>query len=397
VRASVQILLTVAGVWLLSTAPGRPDTYSYYGSVVCSGNDALVRFAGAWNEDFPDFTSVPESPANGSLRYHFHDGAPDFSAVTHGLISTELRTASLDHPGDCRLADGRQVTVRHMGAGDALGYGECGADETQVFSLWIGSVKVYDRETFHNKCGFEYDIAAIVFRGETLTECRLEFADLHGTLAGDGLVCRDASPRLGVSLEGRERLGHFELIRSAEGRSGFCFDLVDPWGAGLGAVVGTDARWPALAIAQTYEVAAGERRAFARGGLEELVVDFDNDGTLDRAVSVTEDNHYFDGRFWIVFDTAASSEAIAAMREELYANPDDVAVARTAGWRVFAGNQTDFRSSRYTTLTPFAVDRELFLHARWVFRRFGEVSDVVLLPSPEGLEEICAWRPVPPL
>ena len=116
------------------------DEQLYYGAVVCKGNEALVRFADAGDEDTPDFSGTPGS-APAALK--------------------QLKPAD---PSRCTLADGREVRLRHIGLRDFAPHGECGGDESQIFSLWIAGRKIYSEEIFHNKCGFPYDIASVLLR-----------------------------------------------------------------------------------------------------------------------------------------------------------------------------------------------------------------------------------------
>ena len=71
---------------------------------------------------------------------------------------------------------------------------------------------------------------------------------------------------------------------------------------------------------------------------------------------------------------------------------------RSQGISVFAGDQTALEEARYTTLVPFQADGQTFLHGRWVIRRTDLADDVVVEPNHQGkLDEICAWKAIPPL
>lgn len=377
--------LTALAALCLAPPPASADEAFYYGRVTCSGNEALVRFTWAWNDDVPDFDLVVERGARQEL---------DLAPVLENFLSDAFRHAVPEDPGECLLSDGRRVVLRHVGLDDGLGHGQCGADERQMFSLWIGPMKVYSRELSHNRCGSPHDIAAIIVSGSRMTECRIERDGFTGT--DRGAFCYDASDRLEINLDEGEALGSLELLRAAD--RPFCEALVRASPQRSPALVNpAHEAWPALAHADEVDVAGAERREADSIQSDEIVLDFDNDGVLDRAVAVRRTSHYFDGQFWLVFPEQVGADEIGAWRNRLEGEPNEVSAARAAGVRAFAGDQTAFHELRYTTLTPITLDGETYLHARWAYPRMDLPKDLILRPSTTGLEEVCAWRAIPPL
>src|SRR5215471_995067 len=124
-----------------------------YVEVVCRDDRAAVFFTFADNDTPPDFRNA---------------GSTWGTTAQRPPISGDLVDLKPDDPSHCRLRDGREVVVKQGDLLDARAYGECGADMTQTFSLWIGGDKIYSREIWHHKCGFPYE-----FRGIALDNSQL--------------------------------------------------------------------------------------------------------------------------------------------------------------------------------------------------------------------------------
>jgi hypothetical protein len=369
-------LMLAAGLWLSAVAfPGfadtaRADDSYYYGSVVCRGAQALVRFTEASNDDQPDFSTTP------------------------GTLGGALRRLKPVDPSRCKLADGSEVALKHIGLRNASGHGQCGGDESQMFSLWIGGKKIYSREVWHNPCDAPYSIAAILFSGKRLTECRIK-QDESGTPDAKP-ICKDASSRLSQPLAETADAGTFKLVRSARGKADFCASLVRPAltdGAGMSSVF---ANWPARVSWPSVAVRGGA--ISEEGDAPELSIDFDNDGSVDHAFRIAGDTNYFNGQFWMIPPRNASEADSETVAGGLRDDPDKAAAMRTKGMRIFAGDQTAYHEPRYVRLTPFSADGQTFLHAAWATPRLDLPDDLVLRPNANGgLDEICAWQAIPPL
>jgi hypothetical protein len=356
--------LAVAG----SAGAARADDVYYYGAVVCKGDQALIRFAEASNADAPDFSGTPTSAA----------------AALKGLKPQD--------PSRCTLADGREIVLKHIGLRDRAGYGECGGDESQIFSLRIGGKKIYGEEIFHNKCGYPYDIASIVIDGRRLTECRTKATSAFDE--NPKLVCRDASKRLRSPIKESDHPAALTLIRFAPGRQDFCGSLVRK----LPPADASTPPWPARASWPSEAIEGSEPDSEGGAPVEEKSIDLDSDGVVDRAVPVELHNGYFDGRFWFIAPPGKSDDEIDAIANRLEQDPDKAGDVRRSGVRVYAGDETVFKEPRYVTLTPFQEGGITYMHGRWASPRLDVPDDIVVKPNAKGgLDEICAWRAVPSL
>jgi hypothetical protein len=342
------------------------DEQLYYGAVVCKGNEALVRFADAADEDTPDFSGTPGS-APAALK--------------------QLKPAD---PSRCTLADGREVRLRHIGLRDFAPHGECGGDESQIFSLWIAGRKVYSEEIFHNKCGFPYDIASVLFDGKRLTECRTETKSTFDD--APKLDCRDASKRLQAPIAESDHPAAFALIRFAPGKEDFCRGLAKEGPAEASSAPPWPARgsWPSVTVAGEDE--AGDEPE------QEKSIDLDGDGAVDRAVPVERHDNFFDGRLWFIGPPGKSDDEVDAIAARLAEDPDKAGDLRKEGVRVYAGDETAYKEPRYVTLTPFEIAGETYMHGRWASPRLDLPDDIVVKPNASGgLDEMCVWRAVPSL
>ena len=358
---------------LAATAPASADDYFYYGAVVCQGSKALVRFTEASNDDVPDFTRTP------------------------GTIGGTLLKLKPVDPGRCTLADGRDVVLKHIGLTDSQGHGECGGDESQGFSLWIGGKKIYSDEVWHNHCDFPSSISSIYFDGNRLTECRIK-----GSVGGTDPkpACEDVSARLTKPLPETADAGTLKLLRFAPGSQDFCTGLVKELPPDDASAPGLGANWPARVSWPPVAVRGETYWEMDHGGVEDQTIDLDNDGTVDRAIPIQDTNGYFDGLFWLLAPPGKTADEIDTIAGKLRENPETKTFAevRRAGFRVFAGDQTALEEARYTTLALFRADGQTFMHARWVIRRADLPDDLILKPNPAGgLDEICAWKAIPAL
>jgi hypothetical protein len=366
--------LALTGLAILAVpGPAKADDYFYYGAVVCRGSMALVRFTDASNDDVPDFSKTP------------------------GTVGGALLKLKPVDPSRCKLADGREVVLKHIGLTDSEGHGECGGDESQGFSLWIDGKKIYSQEVWHNHCDFPSSISSIFFDGRRLSECRIK-GDVGGT--DPEPTCKDVSARLKRPLPETADAGMFKLIRSAPGKEAFCNGLVKDTPPENGSPTGLGANWPARVSWPQVSVRGERYWEMDRGGLDDQKIDFDNDGTIDRAIPIEDSNGYFDGLFWLLAPVGKTDDEVQAIVDKLRDNPEAKTFesVRSEGIRVFAGDQTALEEARYTTLVPFQADGQTFLHGRWVIRRTDLPDDIIVKPDHAGkLDEICAWKAIPAL
>jgi hypothetical protein len=345
-----------------------------YGSVVCRGAEALVRFTSASNDDSPGFEDV-KTPA----------GA-DFDDV------------SVDDPSSCLLSDGRRVRLKHVGFGDGSRNGWCGADETQIFSLWIGEAKVYSREIFHHKCGRPYDIASIWFHGATLTECRLIASDQMGS-QDSTFGCHDESRRLTHATSEKEQLGTLQLARFAPDMASFCGGLVsrqslwwhpippDSWSAYAGASVEViaDSGLPGNTLNlfdEAKELSFGSK-----------------DDVLKIYPVFRDEPSLFAGAFWVVIDDKTELDDWRGLPISVNNPPDKIVrKARERGIRVFAGDQTAYGSISEVRINVLNRDGVTWMHAKPGFGASYDLSDIILRPTREGtMQEVCAFKSIPPI
>jgi hypothetical protein len=368
--------LAILQLCVVGVPEARADYGKQYGAVVCRGAAFLVRFTYAANEERPEFDRNPP-------------------------VGAALANLRIVDPGGCRLADGREIVLRHASLRDALAYGACGGDHSELFSLWIGGRKVYSRELQRGKCDQPHAVVAIYYDGSRLTECR---RIPEGTpKVTSRRLCVDASARLTRAATEQGQPGKLALVRSATGQGAFCRGLVHvnpteqerdrwypgywPWSA--------RARWPVWTAHPHRRPADVETlRKVAAAGF-----DLDNDGRRDQVLWVQQDAGFFDGSFWVVLPSPASTERAKALASELREDPETaIPRARSAGAKVYAGDQTAYRNPRYVRLTPFFKCGRTWLHAQWATTRFDLPSELVLEPRPSGdLRTMCEFKALPDL
>lgn len=121
------------------------DNLLWTDGIACRDNQALIRFSGTVEDD-----SVPANdPPN---------------------VGGSLRHAPAQAHQQCRLRDGRVVRYKVASMDDAEPFGPCGAQEDQIYSVWIGNKKVINREQRAGKCDSN-PVRAIYFDGSHLTRC----------------------------------------------------------------------------------------------------------------------------------------------------------------------------------------------------------------------------------
>lgn len=339
------------------------DTYSFYASVSCMGDNAVVSF-----DEYPD----PQKP--------------DFAG----------------DPSHCVLTDGRHITLRQNASGNVRSYGTCGTDETQVFSLWIGLDEIYSREAFHNKCDSPYSIQSIRLDGVKLLECRVHILPSQ-TLSPP--ECVDQSQRLRNPSRRTGPLGKLLLMRHASNTKEFCRAFV-----GVSSYLSSATYWPTLRPLGNREIFTYPDGAMTIDPSDGNFIDIDNDFRPDRIVRYELHSGGVDEIVLGVLPQGAADDDADTLKYKLaFADGDRIRALRIEGYTIFAGDQTAFRSVGSVYLELFRYEDASWLHATLppgltaesfaIDPKTAETStDLILRPMPDGtLQEICAFRQTPQL
>lgn len=347
----------VAAVLVVNALPARADDGDYYGAVVCAENSAMVRFAPSGAPDEIEFAPPP---------------AP------YARLFGDVR---VEDPSECRLRDGRVVTLHQSYDLDAKPYGAGGAISTQWFTLTIGDRVIYDHEVFDSRAEPRADLV-VIFDGRRLTECRTQSGD-PWTVHEIPLSCTDQSSKLpGAPLTQAIGPPRFEVTSFADGREAFCNSLLQPNTATF--TPGTP--WPTYVSPYPFNMVS-----FGTESETPSEFDINNDGVIDRPIMVSFETHYLDGQFWMLPPAGATpSEAESnAARDTVSRN--EAATLRQAGWQIFAGDQTVFGEPRYVWLQPAFRDGQTYFAAWWA--TLNTPAELVLRPRSDGsLEQICEYN-----
>jgi hypothetical protein len=373
-----RVVLSIALVFecVSHATAARADEPWYYGSVVCKGDEALVRFVLTYNDDLPDFSQVPMPPG------------------------AEFDQVPIADPSKCILANGRVVVLRHINLGDALPFGMCGGDSQQAFSLWIGGRKVFSRQIFHTKCG--PDAVAIWIHGKTLTWCALAI-DPQRTFQ-----CDDASDLPSHPAQDASPLGTLKLLRHEAAMEWFCKSLVTR--AVPPELVPLPHPWKAYAGGPIETISDAKERNQVYSGTDPQVwpLAFGN-GIKPSQIMLFEDTSTsFFGAFWEIVGQASSEDEWRSARDKFRFDPDaELPKARKVGARIFAGDQTAYKSAGQVWLFPFVRNGRTWMHAKWAWQSMistddptmaDQATDIILRPTPAGeLQEVCAFKAIPPI
>jgi len=320
--------------------------------VACAGNKALIRFEHA-------------SETDGTLG----NAPPDIGGpLAHAIASKS----------QCRLADGRIVRFKTASLGDHQASGECGAEDSQLYSVWIGDDKIISREQRSGKCDSN-PVRAIFLDGHRLVQCVEEKgpfeekADTHG--------CNDISARLRKPIHNTLPSGQFTITYAAKGRRGFCEGMIHSDKPGEG-----DPDWPRKTVAPADTVTLTGRR-----------FDLNNSGHPQHVIGIEGQNHFFDGNFFMIAPRSMSAGAVAKVVEKQLDEPDPAA-ARKLGFQVFSGDQTPYREPRYVRNTAFRKDGTTWLYATWAVNLLDQPTEIITRPQENGTQKlICSYQATPDL
>ncbi|MEP7007146.1 MAG: lysozyme inhibitor LprI family protein [Sphingomonas bacterium] len=315
--------------------------------VVCAGNKALIRFEHA------DGANAP----------------PDIGGPLAHAIASKAQ---------CGLADGRIVRFKTTHLQDDQAYGECGADVTELYSVWIGDDKIISREQRAGKCDSN-PVRAIFLDGQRLVQC----VEAKGPFdeKADAHRCNDISARLRKPIHDTLPSGQFTITYAAKGMRGFCEGMIHPGEPGEGAP-----DWP------NKTVAPADTETLARSRF-----DLNNSGHSQPVIGIAGENHFFDGNFFMIAPRSMSAEAVAKVVEKQLDEPDPDA-ARKLGFQVFSGDQTPYREPRYVRNTAFRKDGATWLYATWAVNLPEQPTEIITQPQSNGTQKlICSYQATPDL
>lgn len=370
--------IAVISILLLSAiSPAHADTRSAYAAVVCKGNRALVRFTFAWNSDEPEFTRPGSNEVQGW----------GWALMASKPVAPDLDKLIPTKPSKCTLEGGQNIVLLQAEINDGPPAGHCSGDGTELFSLWVGGRKVFDREAWRHTCGFPSEITELLINGDRLTECR---ATHNGPMPTDvqPAICTEQPGRLSKSTTDEGDDGKVTLVRSAPGQAAFCRNFIKPspvheeWLTYLAASVEEVEFQPVDMIGLTHlPIASQSYRAVvweSFGGGE------NGDETL-----------------WALLpDLTNNTDAEAARRRLAGAKDSEIKAMRKSGILVFAGDQTLYGHVGGVHLTPFILGKTAYMHAglQAGLRSATTPTDLILQPMSSGdLREICVLRANPPL
>jgi hypothetical protein len=327
---------------------------------------------------------------------------------------------------ECRFMG---VTVRlKVGAYPGRAYGMCGADGEVFASVWIDRRKLVSREWMTGHCKQDFGGPKVSFRlsnlvglsrGVKFEKCASAYpvgGAAPDTAAAEPAVCVDYPDVASYPVDEIEyppegaTAAAVGAIEIASGTDSVCaaaqseWIATDAWYRSSGAgtrptLLDSEMQWRPAALALPDSMARAE----------ESVLDFDNDGALDRVWRREFSNNYMDGRILLVQAGSSSEEPPPAT------DPDDsfklypcqmsgVASFRAcppfsqqndeAGFDVPAEPGPVYFRGRYTALDPFRFEGTTFVRA---VRHSQELADfrAVLRPGAGGqFTPVCLLRRV---
>jgi hypothetical protein len=342
----------------LGPTPAHADEGWIFGSVVCAGDAALVRFTDRDADEGPQFDAAP---------------APYTERFSH---------ATNDNPSRCQLRDGRLVILHQQMGNDVLPYGENGGVPTQAFSLSIDGRVVYSA-TLSDRTREQSDLVIVFDRG-ALIECRTQEGDWD-TLHEIPQQCTQLSePLSGERDMQRDERPYYWLASATPDFRARCTSFLQPQEIRIS----PPHNWPTFVPTEPRNAVVIP----SENSLNTEHFDIDNDGRVDTPSKVTGENQYFDGTFWMLPPTGRQptqqqiEDTSRAVMEQRASGP------RLAGWRIYSGDQTGFHEPRYTRLTPFTLDGQTYFEATWAVS-WADPRVLLLRPTPEGLlDQICAFE-----
>jgi uncharacterized protein len=322
------------------------------------------------------------------LRFSHDDGADNALSNAPPNIGGALAYAA-DAKPSCTLADGRVVRYKTASENDAAAYGECGAETSQIYTVWIGDKKVVNREIRAGHCDSD-PVRALYLDGARLAKCQEQRGPSDATAASSN--CTDISAQLAKAAPDPTD-GKFLVTHSAPGQQGFCESLIRELPAreqaGTEAYSG-DADWPQK-TAFPAQPLVGDDAASAD-------FDLNNSGTAQHVFIVRQATHFFDGDLWLIAPKQLAANKVQDIVVGLGGDEPDLASLRKQGFQIFAGDQTPYGEPRYVHFTPFQKNGATFLFARWATNLLDQPTEMILRPMPDGTQKlVCTFQAIPNL
>jgi hypothetical protein len=330
-----------------AASPAWANYWTPHADITCSrsGNVALIRFGGAFDEDPTKFRMLPRRTDGGLSR-----------------AMASKRT-------DCILPNGWRLRLRD-GNKQAFAYGMGGADPPAFFSLWIDRRKVFSAKEWKPGYG-EYDyqsMTALVVRPDRLTWCRARDEGPQ--------TCTDERFRFGkryridtveYPANGRKwKLGTL-LANRVDASAGFCRHYVTT----MRAKMFDD-------VAFTFALFGHAKAPFAwnlplrklpHSEVRQADIEI-APGVRRRILVLYGAGHFFDGDVVFVLprgtDTTKLVPRIDFHNEKAGDDPNVLPLGEAPGWTRLVGGQRDIYpgvSPRYVHFVPQRIDQRLYFLA----------------------------------
>lgn len=330
-----------------AASPAWANYWTPHADITCSrsGNVALIRFGGAFDEGPTKFRILP-------------------SRIDGGLSRAKASKRT-----DCALPNGCRLRLRD-GKKQALPYGMGGADPPAFFSLWINRRKVFSaKEWKPGRGAFNYQsMTALVVRPNRLTWCRAR---------DDGpQTCTDERFRFGkryridtveYPANGRKwKLGTL-LASRVEAPAGFCRHYVET----MRARMFDDVAFTFALFGHAEAPFAWDLPLRKLPHSEVKQVDVEIAPAVRRRMLVFSGaSHFFDGDMVFVLPQGTDTTKLAPRIKFYYENaandPDMPPLGDARGWTRFVGGQRDIYPSvspRYVHFIPQRIGGRLYFLA----------------------------------
>lgn len=308
--------LCVMAAAVLSALPGVgwADEYHRVAVLGCDiqHNQFVIRFGGFANDTpLKDAEFLPVTPS----------------------IANMWKKTELKKEGECTLENGKKILLSKKN-GQVFPYGMGGADPDAFFTLKIDDKNIYYNADFYIGYGTgDYVLNAVVYADEKLQECVPDTKDT------DAVVCKDVSARLEGKDFSESEKKHIEYNKQRK----FLQERLSPFCRSIDA-----SKWENLKYINEYPVLDGM--------LSEGEIDINNDGKKDKLYSISNDKHYFDGNYLIIFPEKQEKipEFLKSIKQDHYSLEEQPGIKALPQWDAYVISIGSTHSStRYINNRPF--------------------------------------------